>query len=238
MHATSVKVWDLPLRLFHWLLVISVAVAYCSTKTDWLTTDVHWYAGMSITFLWLFRVIWGFVGSATAQFRQFFPTPSRLLHSMRHGWQQIGHTPTGGLSVIALLLLLAAMIVTGLFASDDIALNGPIAPYVDESFSDQMSAWHAWLFKGLLSLIALHIAAIAYYLIYKKNNLLQPMITGVKTVSLSVLARLPRANQRLGWRLLGSLLLASLLTWAIFSPTAHHFFYQPPPAIPTPAAAW
>lgn len=239
MYDTPVKVWDFPLRLFHWLLVSTVTISYLSVKTDWLNTDLHWYAGISASFLWFFRFIWGFVGTATAQFTQFFPTPRRLLRYFRHGWHEIGHTPTGGLSVIALLLLLGGMIGTGVLSSDDITLQGPLAKYVDESLTDQMSEWHARLFNIFLGLITLHILAIFYYLIFKKNNLLHPMITGVKAVPLSMQTSTPIRKKF--WRYLwASLLIAGLLTWGLFSSTAHHFFYQSSPVTTAPAStpAW
>lgn len=237
MQALSVKVWDLPLRLFHWSLVIGVTIAFLSAKTEWLSTDVHWYAGTSLTFLWIFRILWGFSGSTTARFSQFFPTPRRLLTHVRHGWHQVGHTPTGGLSVMALLLLLAVMIITGVFASDDIALQGPLTPYVDESFSDLMSDWHARTFNWLLGLIALHLIAIIYYRVVKHNNLLLPMITGRKDLALKDIHGLTDAPQRLGWRFAGSALIAGIITWALFSTTVHTLFYQPTLPAPTPASS-
>lgn len=240
MQAVSVKVWDLPLRLFHWLLVTAVVIAYLSAKTDWLDSRLHWYAGLGITFLWIFRILWGVAGSTTAQFSQFFPTPRRLWQQRHHGWQGLGHTPTGALSVIALLCLVAAMIATGVFASDDIALQGPLTPYVNETFSDQMSAWHARLFVVLLGLVSLHLLAIAYYHTVKKNNLIRPMITGRKAMPLTVISAVPDRQCALWWRFLCCVLLAALLTWSIFSPAAHSFFNQPSPvnAAPASPAAW
>lgn len=240
MQDTTIKVWDLPLRLFHWLLVFTVAISYLSVKTDWLDVDFHWYAGLVITFLWLFRLSWGFVGTSTAKFVQFFPTPRKLLSYFSRSWQGVGHTPTGALSVFALLLLLAGMITTGVLASDDITLQGPLAKYIDEAFSDQMSEWHSLLFNVLLGLIVLHVLAIVFYGLFKKDNLLTPMIHGKKSVPLSTSLTLPQINQRLGWRLLFSLLLSGALTWLLFSPQAHAIFYHPPPAPVAPASqhAW
>lgn len=240
MQDTIIKVWDLPLRLFHWLLVFTVAISYLSMKTDWLDVDFHWYAGLAITFLWLFRLSWGFVGTSTAKFAQFFPTPRRLTSYFRRTWDGVGHTPTGAASVIALLLLLAGMIATGIFASDDVTLQGPLAKYTDEALSDQMSEWHSLLFNVLLCLIVLHVLAIVFYGLFKKDNLLTPMIHGKKSVPLSTSLTLPPINQRLGWRLLFSLLLSGALTWLLFSPQAHAFLYQPPPVPAAPASqhAW
>ncbi|WP_229007213.1 cytochrome b/b6 domain-containing protein [Methylophilus sp. Leaf408] len=240
MQDTTIKVWDLPLRLFHWLLVITVAVSYVSVKTDWLDVDIHWYAGLSITFLVLFRLSWGIVGTPTARFTQFFPTPRKLLNYFKSSWQGVGHTPTGALSVIALLLLLAGMVATGVIASDDITLQGPLAKYADETLSDQMSELHALLFNVLLGLIVLHVIAIVFYGLFKKDNLLKPMINGKKSVPLAASLTLPPIGKRLGWRLLFSVITAGALTWLLFSPQAHTFFYQPPPAPVVPASqhAW
>lgn len=241
MIKTTIKVWDLPLRLFHWLLVITLMVAYLSVKTDWLDASWHLVTGYSVTFLLLFRMIWGLIGYRTARFSQFFPTPARLLRYFRLPWTGIGHTPTAGLSVIAMLCVLTGMMVTGLFANDDISLQGPFAGYISEASSDRMSDWHSLLFNGLLALVALHIAAIVYYRLVKKDNLLVPMITGHKQLEhLTTLVESQLKPAHYGLKLLLSLCLAALIATAMFSPQVHHFMFKPPPAPVVPASqhAW
>ena len=241
MIKTTIKVWDLPLRLFHWLLVITLMAAYLSVKTDWLETSWHRVTGCAVTFLVLFRLAWGVIGYRTARFSQFFPTPVRLLRYFRQPWHGIGHTPTAGLSVIAMLSVLAGMIVTGVFANDDISLQGPLADYVDEGWSDVMSDWHGLLFNVLLALVACHIVAIACYRVFKKDNLVIPMITGRKTLThLSAITESALQPTRYGLRLVLSLLLAVLLTTGIFSPQLHQFMFKPSPAPVVPASqhAW
>lgn len=238
---TTLKVWDLPLRLFHWLLVITLVVAYLSIRTEWLETSWHLVTGCMVTFLVVFRVLWGFIGYQSARFSQFFPTPGRLLRYFRQPWHGIGHTPTAGLSVIAMLVVLLGMVMTGVFANDDISLQGPLAEYVDEDWSDAMSDWHGLLFNVLLALVACHLAAIIYYRVFKKDNLVTPMITGRKTLKhLPTLTTSALQPKHYAFRLLLSVLVASLLTTAIFSPLVHQFIFKPPPAPVAPASqhAW
>ena len=240
MSEKRIKVWDAPIRLFHWSLLVLVVLAYLSVKTDWLDAEWHWFTGAGITFLASFRLLWGLWGSATARFSQFFPTPIRLVHYFRQTWQGVGHTPAGALSVMAMLLCLLAMITTGLFASDDITLQGPLAQYAGEAFSDQMSDWHGLLFYGLLGLVVLHVLAIGYYWRIRQHALLPAMIHGHATVTVTAAATLPRPVRHRGWRLLASVLLAASLTWLLFSDTGHHLFHPPPPApaAPTSQHAW
>lgn len=243
MHKIRIKVWDAPIRLFHWALVIAIVLAWLSVNTELVETDWHWYTGLAMTFLLLFRLHWGFLGTLTARFSHFFPTPGRLVRALREPWQEIGHSPTAGLSVFAMLLLLLAMIVTGVFANDDITLQGPLASYVTEDFSDQMSSLHHWFFNGLLALVVLHLIAIAYYWQAKQHNLVPPMIHGRQAVPAHVADKVaPHALSvtRHLFRLATSLLLAAALTWLLFSPQAHALFVDPPPAPVAPASqhAW
>jgi len=178
MKAIQQMVWDWPLRLFHWLLVLAVVGAYITGELGGSLTDWHSRLGALTLGLLIFRIFWGFLGTYYARFVHFFPTPGRLITYFKGDWHGVGHNPVGALSIFALLLVLAALIVTGVFANDDIAFEGPLFHLIDKSLSDRISGWHEWLVDGLLGLVGLHVTAVFYYLLIKKNNLIRPMLTG------------------------------------------------------------
>lgn len=174
----STRVWDLPLRLFHWLLVLAVAGALVTIQFGWM--DWHGRFGLAVLGLVTFRLVWGLVGSTHARFWNFVSGPKRLLAYLRGQYQPLGHNPLGALSVLAILGLLLFQATSGLFATDDIAYSGPLRRAVDSSTSALLTRWHMrmeWLIYGL---IALHIAAVLFHVLVRKETLIRPMITGRK----------------------------------------------------------
>jgi cytochrome b len=186
-HTANVPVWDLPTRLFHWSLVLLVAVSVLSAKLDVLW--IHMLAGETILILVLFRLIWGVVGSQTARFSDFIKGPRAVLAYLaqaRRGGPApvtLGHNPLGGLMVVALLLVLVVQAGSGLFTSDDILVDGPLVPLASSATVGALSTLHRLLADGILILIGLHVAAVLVYLLVRKDNLIRPMITGRKTVA-------------------------------------------------------
>lgn len=176
----KVQVWDWPLRLFHWLLVLAVVGSYVTGKLGGSLTDWHGRLGGLVLGLLIFRLIWGFIGSTHARFASFFPTYPRLIAYLKGNWQGVGHNPIGALAVIALLAILLFMVVTGLFANDDIAFEGPLYSLIDKEFSDKLSGLHLKAVNALLVLVGLHVAAIIFYQRVKKADLVLPMLTGKK----------------------------------------------------------
>lgn len=180
----SVRVWDLPLRLFHWLLVMSVGAAWLTAELseDWGSSaiEIHAKIGLFILGLVVFRLVWGLMGSTYARFANFFPTPNRLKSYLAGDYHTVGHNPLGAISVLALLCLLLAQSLSGLFANDDIMFKGPLAVLVSTGISNQLTKFHHLIFDLLSMLIALHIAAILFYVRIKKINLLKPMVTGYR----------------------------------------------------------
>jgi len=231
--SVKIQVWDLPLRLFHWLLVVAVLAGYISGELGGALTDWHGRIGAAVLGLLVFRLTWGLVGSAHARFHNFFPTPARLAAYVNGSWQGHGHNPLGALSVIALLGVLALLVATGLFANDDIAFQGPLYGLVDKSVSDRLSGLHHLAFNLLLALAGLHVAAIAFYWRVKQTNLVIPMITGEKTVpkpqELPVEGISP-------WRFVIALALALLVVWAIFGGALPQHLAAATPAAST--ATW
>lgn len=209
----TVHIWDLPHRLFHWLLAASVIAAYVTAKIGGEWIDWHGRLGVFILGLLVFRIVWGFIGSTHSRFSSFFPTLPRLLAYLKGRWQGIGHNPLGGLSVLALLTVLAVQVGTGLFANDDIAFEGPLFGFIDKDTSDQATAWHNTSVNFLLALVALHLVAIIFYRWVKKNNLVVPMLTGKKQIPVA-LAEVSDHGHRAGLiRFALSLIISSTVAW-------------------------
>jgi cytochrome b len=180
-----ILVWDLPLRLFHWLLVLLVVVSVVSAKIGGNAMQIHLLSGYTILALVLFRILWGFLGGTHARFASFVRGPAAVIAYLRalprhQAGQHLGHNPAGAWSVIIMLIVLLAQAGTGLFANDDIATEGPLAKLVSKALSDRITGAHHLNVKLLYALIALHLSAVAYYLLYKHENLIRPMLTGFK----------------------------------------------------------
>ncbi len=179
------RIWDLPTRLFHWLLAALVVFSFTTGKlgSDWLTW--HFRSGYAIATLLLFRLLWGFTGSRYARFASLLPSPSRVWQTMRSSQSatmaaSAGHSAIGTLSVYALLIVLAVQISTGVLTNDGSFTEGPWVKFVSSALSDRLSSVHYynhWLIAGL---VALHVAAIGFYLLARKEDLLTPMLTGDK----------------------------------------------------------
>lgn len=180
----TLKVWDLPTRLFHWSLLPLIVACWWTSGEDG-NIDWHMRCGIAVLALLLFRLIWGVLGSTTARFSHFVVAPRAVIRyfaDIRNNEPvpYIGHNPAGGWMVLALLGMVLLISTSGLFANDDIMSEGPLAHRVSESMSDLATAWHEKGFYALLAMVAMHLAAIAFYLLVKKENLVRPMLTGVK----------------------------------------------------------
>ena len=189
---TLVQVWDLPVRLFHWLLVLLVVILFVTGKLGGNWLEWHRRAGFSVLGLVTFRILWGFVGSHHARFAKFMRGPKAVLEyakSVKHknSPHYAGHNPLGALSVVAMVVALLAQAVLGLFSNDDLMLEGPYASLVSKATSDLLTKLHKLNADLLLILIGLHLAAIAFAYFYKKENLLKPMITGKKKLPTSAI---------------------------------------------------
>lgn len=206
------RVWDLPTRLFHWLLLAGVVTAFISVKLGGNAMIWHGRAGTFVLSLLIFRLLWGFTGSPTARFRSFLKGPRTVwryiqcqisgtsgtsetsgtsgtpgtpgtpgnLGSPRQS--SIGHNPLGALSVVALLGLFFFQTLTGLGTSDDIFFDGPLVQDLSSDTVSLLTSLHKSTEPFLLGLVALHVAAIIFYRLVKKTDLVQPMITGVKVL--------------------------------------------------------
>ena len=169
-------VWDLPVRLFHWLLAALIAFSWWTVHNH--HTDWHIWSGCAILTLLIFRILWGFVGSSTARFASFVRGPSAIADYWRGRWVGIGHNPLGAVSVLVLLAAVAIQVGLGLIAEDEDGIYlGPLAGLVSTDTSDKARDIHELWFDVILALIALHLLAILYYRLRGKK-LTVPMITG------------------------------------------------------------
>lgn len=180
MSLKRIKLWDLPTRLFHWLLVLCISAALITGNIGGAAIDWHGRIGLAIVGLIVFRLVWGLIGSSHARFASFMPTPGSIGAYLRGQWHGVGHNPLGALSVFGLLLLIAAQLATGLFANDDIAFHGPLFGLIGKDLSDRLTGIHELTSNALIALIVLHLAAIAFYGHVKKDKLIKPMISGWK----------------------------------------------------------
>ena len=181
-----IRVWDLPIRLFHWLLVLCIIGSFISVNIGGNAIQWHAYFGYSVLTLLIFRIIWGFVGSTHARFTSFFPNQEAILNYLRGKSPRVlGHNPLGALSVFALLFALCVQVTTGLFVDDEIAFQGPLAKYVSGTVVSFLSEIHEGNQVVIYTLIAIHIGAIWYYKKFKGENLIKPMISGDKEIDSS-----------------------------------------------------
>ncbi len=177
------RIWDLPTRLFHWVLVALVFLAWLSSEMVWMR--VHIWCGLTIIALLLFRLIWGFIGSDTARFTFFIQSPLAAIRHLlelprREPDTEIGHNAAGGWMVLVMLGVLAIQASSGLFANDDISTEGPLATWIGKDRSDWLTHVHRLNFMAIEIVVALHVLAIVMYRVVKGHNLLTPMITGKK----------------------------------------------------------
>lgn len=183
-----VKVWDLFVRLSHWLIVLLVISAWVSAHYGDVEYKWHTWNGYTVLFLVITRLIWGFVGSTSARFSQFLKLPKTVffyLIDLMKGKapNYLGHNPAGGWMVITILFVLLAQATSGLFSSDDIINEGPFVYYASSDFVALMTGWHHFFFDLLMILIVIHVLAVLYHQLIKKEKLIMAMIHGRKSLT-------------------------------------------------------
>lgn len=216
-------VWDLPLRLCHWLLAAALAASYVTGQQGGLWLDWHARLGLFILALMVFRLVWGFVGTTFARFASFYPTFRRLKEHLAASSPKPGHNPFGALAIFSLFLAVLAQAGTGLFAvEDESEFYGPLNALVTSSVAEKLTAWHAKLIYLLLVLTLLHMGAIAYYWLGKGRNLVAPMLNGKCAVAADVA---PPVIDGGGWpALLLALGIAAMTVWLVGSGTVVQWF--------------
>lgn len=184
--AGKTRVWDLPTRIFHWALVASVVGLAITGYIGGAVIVWHSRIGYLVLALLLFRLVWGVVGGRWSRFSSFLYSPASVINYLKgkaHPDHLIGHNPLGAGSVFAMLLLLGAQVASGLVSDDEISFTGPLNKFVS-SANGLLATWYhkqvgQWL---LLALVVLHIGAVLFYLLRKRDNLIQPMLDGDKLI--------------------------------------------------------
>ncbi len=193
----KVRVWDAPTRLFHWALALCFIGLLITSQMGGSAMVWHFRFGYGVLTLLLFRVLWGLLGGYWSRFSTFVVGPKAIWHYLRGSGQPhdgVGHNPLGALSVLAMLLFLAMQVASGLMSDDEIATAGPLTPFVSSAWVGNATYYHKDIGKFiLLGLVVLHLSAIAFHYFRKQENLIEPMMTGDKSLDFPA----PRAHD--GW---------------------------------------
>ena len=207
-HLFKVRVWDLPTRLFHWLLALGVVGLAVSGLIGGNAMVWHFRFGYAVLSLLLFRLVWGLVGGRWSRFAAFIYAPASVVNYLKGRGKpehSVGHSPIGAASVFAVLGILLAQAGTGLLSDDEISASGPLTRFVSNATVNLATNYHKNIGKWLLlALVVLHIAAIVFYL-WRKQNLIKPMLSGDKQLALAVPSSRDDAMSRT----------AALLVWAL-----------------------
>jgi cytochrome b len=215
MQHSAIRVWDMPTRVFHWSLLVCVIGAVASARLggNWMEWHVH--LGAATVGLLVFRIVWGLVGPRYARFRSFLYAPGVVLAHLKKmhiaGRPHAGHSPSGSLSVIALLGVLGAQAISGLVSSDSITTDGPLVRFAGESTVSLATSIHVTLQWAIYGFVALHVAAVVAYLVVKKEDLIGPMFHGDKPG-----IRAPHAADSIGVRIAGLALMSGSLAGTVW----------------------
>ena len=181
---STVRVWDLPTRLFHWLLASAMVGLVITAQYGGSAMDWHFRLGYTVLSLLLFRLVWGLVGGHWSRFSTFLHSPASIIRYLKGTGASelsLGHNPLGALSVMAMLLFLMLQVISGLFSDDEISAYGPLGKFVSNSMVSSATYYHTHVGKFvLLALVLIHILAIGFYFFRKKTNLITPMVSGDK----------------------------------------------------------
>ena len=213
-----VRVWDLPTRVFHWLLVACVILLVITGHVGGDAMQWHARLGYTVLTLLLFRLAWGFLGGHWSKFRSFLYAPSSVfayIGGRAHPDHLVGHNPLGAGSVFAMLLLLLAQVGTGLVSDDEIAFTGPLNRFVKSSTGLAATWYHKAVGQWLvIALVVLHVGAVVFYLVRKRENLVRPMVTGDKNVATDA----PSSRDDMATRVIALVLVAAcaaLVAWIV-----------------------
>lgn len=216
-----VRVWDLPTRVFHWVLAAAVVGSVVTAKIGGNAMAWHYRLGYLILGLLVFRLAWGLVGGRWARFASFVYGPASTWRYLRGQAREddrfdVGHSPLGALSVFALLLVLAVQVGTGLVSFDDIEqVGGPLNRFVAEATATQALGWHKSAGELLvIALVLLHVAAVLFYLVAKRRDLVGPMWHGDKPLADASLAAADTRRERLAALVIAAAC-AALVGWVV-----------------------
>ena len=198
-HLHRVRVWDLPTRVFHWALVLCIVGLVITGNVGGNAMIWHFRIGLTVLALLLFRLVWGLVGGRWSRFAAFIYSPRSIINFLQGKGKpehSVGHTPMGAGSVFALLAVLLVQVGSGLISDDEIAFAGPLTRFVSSATSNLATNYHKNIGKWIiLALVVLHIAAIVFYL-WRKQNLITPMLHGDKQLAVALPASRDDAASR------------------------------------------
>lgn len=229
----KVKLWDAPVRVFHWSLALLVGAAFLTGLSGGGWMDWHGRIGSATAGLIGFRLAWGIVGSTYARFATFIRGPATIAAYLRGEWRGLGHNPLGALSVIGMLAVLTLQVISGLFANDDIAFQGPYNRLIGEEAAALALYLHNRTYWLIAALVGLHLGAIAFYARVRGENLVKPMLTGVKEIPPVVPAPAEVAGG--GLRSLAiALAVAAFFSWLAWGGPVEYLAPPAPPPGATP----
>lgn len=183
----TIKVWDLPVRIFHWSLVVLFVTAYVTNSLGGDYFIYHLWSGYALIILVSFRIVWGLVGTYHARFSHFVKNPVAttkyaLSVFKKKDTHYLGHNPLGAVMVVFLLVAILVQAITGLFTNDEIFNVGPLYAYINDELSLQLTSLHRQLFYWILGAIALHIIAVIVHVVFKRDNIVRAMFSGNKNL--------------------------------------------------------
>lgn len=230
--SSHIKLWDAPLRIFHWTFAVAVVAAI---TTGWLGGGLmiwHGRLGLLVLGLLVFRLLWGFVSSTYARWSRILCAAFGVKSYLQGNWREAGHNPLGALSVLAMLGLVGFQVVSGLMSTDDIAFKGPLYALVSSDTSNWLTGLHRqakWLLVGI---IGLHLAAIAWHVLARRKPLVAAMIKG------RARREHPDQEDAKGGSLVAAVLVVLLAVGAVWGVQLVAGWMAPPPAAPAPTLDW
>jgi cytochrome b len=217
--AYVVRVWDAPTRLFHWVLAGCVVALLITAQVGGVAMEWHFRLGYAVLTLLIFRFVWGLVGGRWSRFTSFLYSPGQVLRYLQGKSETdrwVGHNPAGAFSVFALLGFLALQVGSGLFSDDEISATGPLTRFVSSVCVSNATYYHKEIGKlVLIALVVFHVLAIIFYLFKKRENLVRPMITGDKSLSIPALESADKTADR--FKAAAILTLCATVVWGLLS---------------------
>lgn len=229
--AKKYLIWDLPLRIFHWALVVTILGAWYTSEQDNGLIDLHLTFGYIALGLITFRILWGFLGTKHSQFKNFVPTPKKLINYLKpqdpsQPLHTAGHNPMGSLMVVFMLTIILLQAISGLVMDDDIFTTGPYNGVLDKNIEAVLVFIHTNSFNFILAAIALHLLAILFYKLVKKKSLVLPMITGKKSAE-DVSEKDAISHSKIILGIVIALLVAAFVYWLVVinAPVIEEYYY-------------
>lgn len=215
----TLKIWDLPVRFFHWSLVSLFIAAYVTNALGTNYFTYHLWCGYAIIVLVSFRIIWGLVGTYHARFSSFVRNPITTLKYAISVFKKtdkhyLGHNPLGAIMVVVLLLTILVQAITGLFTNDEIFNTGPLYGYISDTLSLELTSLHRKLFYWILGAVFLHIAAVLIHVFFKRDNIIKAMFTGNKSAK-DAENEIAISSSRVILAIIILVILALILAWVI-----------------------